>query len=251
MELVTGGWFWVAGTPERRVRGEFSFHAGADPEVTLDTGLVDDPRIRRFPGGVAISGTAEDSVASFLPITLHGQLDTGERVTMLNAHNHGGPGQWLRGSPRYVAHTAVLGGHIDPAQPVYGIRFRLGYRYWLDHLAEDTAANKDGAVLGIETSNDGNWLVYTPATPEALRRLEVLVISGVRALMELALDQSLDNEDVELRAAPDGPWLPLLTDESDTSATQTRLDSLLPREVLTLEVLSNWIPLNDRLAVLT
>ncbi|ORA29299.1 HEPN domain-containing protein [Mycobacterium aquaticum] len=248
MELVTGGLFWVAGTPEARVRGDFSFHTGADPEVRLAAGLVDDPRIRRFPGGVGFSGTAEDSVASFLPITLHGQLDTGERITMLNARNYGGAGQLFRSLPRYVADTAVLGEHIDDAQPVHAVRFRLGHRYCLDHLsAENTAGNEYGAALGIEASNDGNWLVYSPAAPETLRRLEVLVVLGVRTLLELALDESHDAKDVELLAAPDGAWLPLLTDDPDTSAAQSTLDPLLSPEALTLEVIANWIPLNDRL----
>lgn len=248
MEMVTGGLFWVAGTSTPCARGEFSHRAGADPEVTLDTGLVDDPRIRRFPGGVGFSGTAEDSVASFLPITLHGELDTGERITMLNARNHGGAGQWFRGLPRYAANTAVLGEHIDTDQPVYAVRFRLGHRYWFDHLnTDDVVIDEHGAVLGIEVSENGNWLTYTPASPETLRRLEVLVVSGVRALMQLVLDQPLAAEDFELRVALDGPWLPLLSDVLDTSAAQTSLNSLLPREVLTLEMVAKWIPLNDRL----
>ncbi|MFN3007210.1 HEPN domain-containing protein [Mycolicibacterium wolinskyi] len=216
--------------------------------MTLDAGLVDDPRIRRFPGGVGISGRAEDSVASFLPITLHGELDTGERITMLNARNHGGAGQWFRGSPRYVADTVVLGEHIDTDQPVNAVRFRLGHRYWFDHLnAGDVVVDEHGAVLGIEDAENGNWLTYTPASPQTLRRLEVLVVSGVRALMQLALDQPLAAEDVEIRVALDGPWLPLLSDVADTCVAQTSLNSLLPREVLTLEMVANWIPLNDRL----
>lgn len=248
MELATRGTFWVAASPETRVRGEFNFRTGTDPEVTLEAGLVDDPRIRPIPGGVAYSGRAEDSVAAFLPITLHGQLDTGELITMLNANNHGGSGQWFRGWPRYVAHTAVLGANIDAERPVHAIRFRLGNRYWFDHLcAGDSAVTAHDAVLDIGTSENGTWLTYTPATAETLRRLEVLVVSGTRALMELSYDQPFDAEDVQLRAVPEGPWLPLLTDALSASAAPINLDSLLPREVLTLQVLANWIPLNDRL----
>lgn len=248
MEVAMSGWFWVSGTTEPRVRGEFSCEPGVDPDVTLDAGLVDDPRIRRIPGGVGFSGSAEDSVASFLPITLHGQLDTGQRITMLNARNHGGAGRWFRGKPRYAAEAVVFGEHIDGAQAVQSVRFRLGHRYWLDHFsAHRTVANEDGAVLSIEPSERGNWLVYTPATPETFHRLEVLALSGVRTLMQLALDQSLDAQDIELRFGPDGPWLPVLSDALNTSATQTSLNSLLPRDVLTLDVIAKWIPLNDRL----
>jgi len=249
MEKVTGGWFWVAGMSDMRVRGEFRFDTDADPEVTLESGLVNDPRMRQLPGGVGFSGTAGDSVASFLPVTLHGQLDTSERITMLGARNHGGSGRLFRlPKPRYVADTAVLGEHMDLAQAVHAIRFRLGHRCWLDQLSADASVgNEYGAVLGIEPAQDGNWLVYSPATPETLRRLKVLVVYGVRALMELAFDQSLGAEEVELRAAPHGPWRTLLTNRPNTAATRTPMESLLPREVLTLDVIANWIPLNDEL----
>ena len=119
------------------------------------------------PGGVAYSGRAEDSVAAFLPITLHGQLDTDELITMLNAHNHGGSGQWFRGYPRYVAHTAVLGANVDADQPIHAIRFRLGNRYWFDHLRNgDRAVTAHDAVLDIGTSEDGNWLTYHQQPPK-------------------------------------------------------------------------------------
>lgn len=248
MEMAIGGVFWVAEAPESNARGQFSLHAGLDPEVTLDACIVDDPRVRRFPGGVGFTGSAEDSVASFLPITLHGELDTGERVTLLNARNHGGAGLLFLGSPRYVAQTAVLGEHIDADQSVHAVRFRLGHGYWLNHLSSDyTVIAEGGAVLSIEPSEGGNWLVYTPTAPTNLRRLEILVVSGVRTLMQLALDQSLGAQDTELRMTAAGPWFPLQGEELNTSAAQTNLDSLLPREVLTLEVIADWILLNDRL----
>jgi hypothetical protein len=47
-------------------------------------------------------------VQAFLPITLQGQLETGESVTLLNAQNHGG----ALSTPRYVAAGAVLGAHV-------------------------------------------------------------------------------------------------------------------------------------------
>ncbi|RIR12616.1 hypothetical protein D2E76_28130 [Mycobacteroides abscessus] len=230
------------------MRGEFNLRAGEDPEVELQDGLVDDPRLRRFPGGVGYTGSAEDSIASFLPITLHGQLDTGEQITLLNACNYGGPGHAFFGTPRYAADAAVLGEHIDIDQPINAIRFRLGQRYWLDHLDKDsTAISPDGATLSVQVSEDGNWLVYIPAAPATLRHLRTVVVSGVRALMGLVLHSSLAAEDIELRVQADQPWRRLFSDALNCSATQTDLDSLLPREVLTLEVIARWIPMNDRL----
>ncbi|SKF14663.1 Uncharacterised protein [Mycobacteroides abscessus subsp. abscessus] len=248
MQIATGGSFWIPGAHELCVRGEFTAGDGHGPEVELREGLVDDPRVRRIPGGLGYTGSAEDSVASFLPITLHGRLDTGEAITLLNARNHGGPGQLFFGLPRYVAETAVLGEHFEVDQPINALRLRLGQRYWLDHLDNGGAiTTPDGATLSVQASEDGNWLLYTPAVPASLRHLRVLVVSGVRALMELALDSSLAAEDIELSVHPDQQWLPLISDALNCSATQTDLDSLLPREVLTLDVISHWIALNDRL----
>ena len=104
---------------------------------------------------------------------LHGRLDTGEAITLLNARNHGGPGQLFFGLPRYVVETAVLGEHIEVDQPINALRFRLGQRYWLDHLDNGGATTTpDGAALSVQASEDGNWLLYTPAVPASLRHLD-------------------------------------------------------------------------------
>ena len=49
--VVLGGEFWVADNPDIRVRGEFKAEAGTNPEVTLDAGLVNDPRVRPSGSG--------------------------------------------------------------------------------------------------------------------------------------------------------------------------------------------------------
>lgn len=246
MSDIEPGAFWVLGRPDVQARGALTLVPGKDPEVTLDSGLVDDPRVRRFAGGVAITGSAEDSVQAFLPITLHGQLDSGVIVSLLNARNHGGDGQFIFGPPRYVAETAVIGQHTDAGQLLTGLRFRIGHRHWLDHLrANDSVVIDDAATLSVEPSDDGNWLVYLPPQPATLRRLEIIAVSGVRTLMELALDQELPNEDIEVRR--DGLWVQLRDDAFGTQTASIDFDSLLPSRVLTLECLGRWISLNDRL----
>jgi hypothetical protein len=79
------GDFWTLENPELRVRGQFSAEVGKKPEVTLAARLVADPPPRAVtkPGDLAaaIAAHAAGSVAAFQPITLQGQLDTGELVT--------------------------------------------------------------------------------------------------------------------------------------------------------------------------
>ena len=163
MTVDEGGDFWLPKSPDTTVRGRFTRRYAKTPQVTLEENLVDDPRLRPFPGGVGLSGIAEDSIASFLPITLHGRLDTGERVTLLNARNHGGSGGLFFSA---AAATSAIqrwqATTLDDDQLFAATRFRLGHRYWFDHLRPgDSVTDPDGGLtLSVDGSTDGNWLVY-------------------------------------------------------------------------------------------
>jgi hypothetical protein len=147
-------------------------------------------------------------VQAFLPITLQGQLETGESVTLLNAQNHGG----ALGTPRYVAAGAVLGAHvtvkISSTQPCVSAWI---IRIWLNHLVEGEPGvlEDDGSTLDVETSDDGNWLIYSSSTPATLRQLEIRVVSGCLVLAQLAigLEQELVTRQTEVRVASGEPCL--------------------------------------------
>jgi hypothetical protein len=119
-----------------------------------------------------LTGSAEDSVATFQPITVHGHLETGESVTLLNALNYGGG----FGNPRYVTDVVVFGAHMNGEDQLYSaVRFRMDHPYWLAHLAEGepTVVEDDQSALSVERSEEGNWLVYESSTPATLRQLDV------------------------------------------------------------------------------
>jgi hypothetical protein len=245
VELATGGVFWVPERRDVRVRGQFTMGVGTNAEVTLEGGLVEDPRVRRTSNGAALSGAAEDWVASFIPITVHGQLDTGETVTLLNANNHGSDGEFF-GFPRYRAHTVMFGSHIPSVdQLVAAVRFRAGHPYWLAHLQDgDTYRHDDGSTLTVEGADDGNWLVYTPPDPMRLRRLEITAVSGSLVLMELALDQTVVTRDTQVRIDADGPWIAVHGGGFSAPASGFSPDSLLPCDELTVERFAKWIAFN-------
>jgi hypothetical protein len=211
MGLETAGQFWVPDNTDVTARGDFTAHVGEQPEVRLHSGLVDDPQIRAFAGGSAFSGSAADSVAAFLPITLHGQLDTGDILTMLDAQNYGYNPPF--GAPRYVAHNVVFGGHVSGVdEPYSAIRFRLGHPYWLAHLqeGEPVIVEDDESTLSVEAADDGNWLVYSSSTPATLRQLEIRVVSGCLVLLQLVLDQTdISTHETQVRLDGDRPWLPV------------------------------------------
>jgi hypothetical protein len=245
------GYFWVPEKPDARVWGSFAAEGGHKPEAVLAGGLVDDPRVRSTgAGGRVFMSSAAATVKAFQPITLQGQLDTGHAVTLVNAYNHGRDGYYF-GSPFYKADYAVLGDrHVSGVDQLFSaMRFRFGDPYWLGHLRERkaSAVDSDGSALSVETSDDGNWLVYTAAAPATLRQLETRVVLGCLALAELALDQDFTARDTHVCINDGDPWLSVHGPGSDTPPNEFDADTLLPREELTVERFAKWIPFNDTL----
>jgi hypothetical protein len=246
------GYFWVPDKPDAAVWGAFAADGGHKPEVILAAGLVNDPRVvssNRAGGRVFMSSDAA-TVKAFQPITLWGQLDTGPVVTLVNAYNHGRDGAYF-GSPHYKADYAVLGDrHVSGVDQLFSaVRFRFGDPYWLGHLRESkaSAVDGDGSALRVETSDDGNWLVYTAARPATLRRLKTLVVSGCLALAELALDQDFAARDTHVRINDGDPWLSVHGPGDDAPPNDLDANTLLRREELTVERFAKWIPFNDTL----
>ena len=246
------GYFWVPEKPDAAVWGAFAADGGHKPEVILAAGLVDDPRVVRSnrAGGRVFVSSGAATVKAFQPITLWGQLDTGPVVTLVNAYNHGRDGAYF-GSPHYKADYAVLGDrHVSGVDQLFSaVRFRFGDPYWLGHLRESkaSAVDGDGSALRVETSDDGNWLVYAAGRPATLRRLKTLVVSGCLALAELALDQDFAARDTHVRINDGDPWLSVHGPGDDAPPNEFDANTLLRREELTVERFAKWIPFNDRL----
>jgi hypothetical protein len=251
MNIAAGGEFWLPETPTKAVRGAFRADAGEQPEVVLDAALVGDPRVSRTDGGgLVYANGAAGGVQASLPITMQGRLQSGESVTLVNAQNWGDPG-FPFGSPRYQAHYAVVGERhtSGPDQLFSAMRFRFGDRYWLGHLqgGESAAVGEDGSTLSVESADDGNWLLYTPATPLTLERFEMTVQSGCLTLAELALDQAFAARDTWVRISGEDDWLIVHGPGANTPPRERDYRTLLPREELTLERFAEWIPINDTL----
>lgn len=250
-EFEVSGYFWVPERPDARVWGAFAAEGGHKPEVVLAGGLVNDPRVRSTGGGGRVfMSSAAATEKAFQPITLQGQLDSGHAVTLVNAYNHGRDGNYF-GSPHYKAHYAVSGDrHVSGVDQLFiAVRFRFGDPYWLGHLRESkaSAVDSDGSALSVETSDDGNWLVYTATAPATLRQLKTRVVSGCLTLAELVLDQDFAARDTHVRVNDGDPWLTVHGPEFSTPPNEFDADTLLRREELTVERFAKWIPFNDGL----
>jgi hypothetical protein len=247
--LVSEGWFWSAsGGP--RVRGEFVAETGRDAEARLDGAVVDDPRktVEHTPTStsVTVSGDPAKTVAAFAPVDLHGQLDSGELVSLLSAQDHG------LITPYYLVRVAVFGAHVSGDQLYSAVRFRIDAPHWTAHLAGSEAHTvpDDGSVLRAIAPEQGTdkdtWLVYESALPRSRRELESRVVVGCLALARLALDRPLAVRTIEVRIDQDSEWLPLHS-KAYSAPVSGSGESLLPREELTVKRFASWIALNDRL----
>ncbi len=251
MNIVANGQFWAPPAPNVKVRGTFTAAPGGDPAAKLADGVVDDPRVMRSShGGITYAQGGASSIKAFLPITLQGQLDSGDVVTLVNAHNHGGPGRPFE-NPYYKAYYAIVGDRVvsGPDQPFSSMRFRFGDPYWLGHLqdGESSAVDSGGSTLSAVADDDGNWLLYTPATPATLGRLESLVVLGCQTLAELVLAPEFDARDTQVRINDEDAWLTVYGPGANTPPKELEDRELLPREELTIARFAQWISFNDTL----
>jgi hypothetical protein len=224
---------------------------GRKPAAVLAGGVVNDPRVRETgDGGRVFMSSAAATLRLIQPVTLQGQLDTGHAVTLVNAYNDGKDGYYF-GAPHYVAEYAVWGDrHTSGVEQLFSaLRFRFGDPYWLGHLRESkaSAVDGDGSALRLETSGDGNWLVYTAAAPATLGQLKTRVVLGCLTLVELALDQDFTARDTQVRIGDGDPWLIVNGPGFDTPPNEFDAHTLLPREQLTVDRFAKWIPLSDTL----
>jgi hypothetical protein len=251
-----GGKFWSPAYPDVSARGDFIVELGQRAEVTLDGGLaagvptagpppIPAPKAGDLAG--IVRAAASGAVARFRPITIHGELDGGEIVTLLDAPNYGRPGA----APRYIAPITVFGAHISLDQGYSDVRFRLDHPHWLGHLTGDESivVEDDRSTLGVEASEGGNWLVYASSSPATLPRLQIRAMSGCLALAQLALypDEDLAIRETQIRVDADSPWLTVHGPAFCADVDTLRPATLLPREELTVERFAAWIALNDKL----
>ena len=242
----SNGTFWEASSPIRS-RGHYAPSTEGRPELRLLAPIVDDPLAARVATNdgtsrIVSSMQADKAVKSFAPILIHGELDTGENLTLLSAQNYSA-GPTL---PRYRARVSILGAHVDANHAYSAMRFRVSDRYWTDHLSPgESAQTADLSTLRTEAAEDGIWLIYEGASHRNIRDLEQYVANSCITLMTLAFDFRPEIQEIELRTH-DGPWL--RTAGSGFRGQTSDWDvPMLNTSELTLERIARWIDLNAAL----
>ena len=173
-------------------------------------------------------------------------------MTILDAQNWRTAGSFR---PHYRGTAAVIGANVLEDQLYSAVRFRMDRPHWTGHLAdgESCVVEDDGSTLSVEGSEDGNWLVYESAAPASLRRLEIRVVTGCLALLQLATypDHERVTRETEARIGSEGPWLKLRGPAFYVEPGGPERETLLNREHLTVANFAKWIEIHTMLDGLT
>lgn len=256
------GEFWIAGTPDHRVSGSLTYQRGTQPKVTLDDALVAGPTLdtHQFTEYemtvITRPRTAEEAVASFRPVTLHGQLSNEVQVTGLAAQNHGGDGDALGGMPDYRIRFLLVGGLVEDDTVYRTLRFQVAPSYWLPQVwAHPDSCDIDQP--GIEGSlsavvNDtGQWLVYTALHPLTLREMLDNIAAASLVFFGIAFDRKLTLARVEVQTQDQDDWIHVVSEHAWEQPTQLRLDALLAPESVTVPRIAAFLELHNKLDGLT
>lgn len=242
----SNGTFWRA-DHHTRSRGLYKVPDEGRPEIYLESPITDDPSVTKVTDSNGVVRTtysmrADKAVKSFAPVLIHGQLDSGQLVTLLSAQNH----SVAPAPPRYEARAAIEGAHVSADQLYDAIRFQVADPYWTKHLAlGDSAQTEDGSTLRIEEGAEGNWIVYEAATRRNIRDLEQYVANACITLMTLAFDFRPNVQQIEIKT--DGSaWLSTAGPGYRGKIDGCDVPMLDPSE-LTIEILARWIDLNAKL----
>ncbi|WP_301851070.1 HEPN domain-containing protein [Rhodococcus pyridinivorans] len=246
------GWFWRVGMPLPERRGELRVSAGKEAELRVERPISPSRSLRVEQRGsngmyaVTTSGDPDDVVADFQPVTVHGVLDDGTEVTVVDAQADHDVllRQWFR------APVVVMGAHLGGQEQCYAaVRFCLDDPRWWTHLIEPARGSGCGEVgsLRVYADDDGQvWFEHRAHGPLTRREYARLVVDPVLTLAKLATQSRLQVTALEFRVADernveDTRWLPVIGRIIDSGTAGSYPDAVVPTRELTLEVFSTWI----------
>jgi hypothetical protein len=247
-----GGVFWQIETPERRVAGQIQLSDGATPllETVGWPALFDEVAYRitvSEHGGttIAYSGNPDDLVADFQPRNIHGELDDGRQVSLVEAQGHADSDSFMGRHYRqkFRARHAVMDEHVDGAVQRYaGFTFQVrGSGWW--RRPDQQAQTNDGSRLRLTWEDDSRLFEFCPTSPLTFREFDPTVLSPITTLASLVTDNPADDADMHVRLADDGPWRKVYQAEEPTGRTS---HPLLDTTHLTADRFTKWIDVRKR-----
>ncbi|MBO0881241.1 MAG: hypothetical protein J2P17_13010 [Mycobacterium sp.] len=236
-------------TPERRAPGQLELSDGATP-VLETVGRIFDERAYRVTvsehGGVTIahSGNPDDLVADFQPRNIHGELNDGRQVSLVEAQGGADPNSFMghQYRQRFRALQAVMDERVDGAAQRYaGFKFPVrGSGWW--RQPDEQAQTNDGSWLRLTWEDDSRSFEFCPASSLTFRQVDSAVLSPITTLASLATDNPTDVGDLHVRLADDGPWRKVYAPEEPIGRTSYPLLNTH----LTADRFAKWIDVRKR-----
>ncbi|MDV6280173.1 HEPN domain-containing protein [Rhodococcus jostii] len=243
------GEFWAIAEPERRRDGKLTIGVKASARLEtvdlVDMRVISEPKI--FPNGETHwtqSGRPEDVVADFAPITVHGTLDSGRDVTLVDAM-----GTAILFDQTFRVGYVLDGAHVDGHdQRFSAVRFQLDDPGWWTNL-EDGMTAEAGTVGSLSVLREGGlvWFVFEFTEPVTLRECDSSVVLPARTLANLATMLDFQIGPTQLRVDADGSsWITVLSKNRTPRPVKyggSRPPEFLlrPAAVLTVERFAQWI----------
>lgn len=279
------GKFWLQGNPEREgTPGRLFLAAGTHPMLELDellTSLTREIDRKKLPDGteVVTSSLIPPQEMAAQSLTVHGELETGELVTLPSAFTAG----WTARGTGYKSHRlqsfyALIGDHVDGAAALF-TRIRIRIRH-LDAWANlqgfthipDLAAGKhtlafqkpevpsaalaNGARVALEQVvgwegpgvTGGKldrqiWLDVLDAPAATYRDIEQTIAKPLVNLLSLSVNADCPVVAMEVSVGPDHPWLTVhhaaMKPAAETIIPLPRI--LLPLAETSLTGVATWL----------
>ncbi|MFY2786611.1 hypothetical protein BH92_07815 [Rhodococcoides fascians A21d2] len=244
------GTFWLASDSLNSVRASLQYRDGTEALLTVDGQITPGrSQLRHTTGSSATTIRAphpDDAVADFEPVTVHGTLEDGTALTLLDTRIMSSP-LWPPRSPqqRATVQTTVRGAHLTgPEHQFHSIRFSVDIPGGWDHLAADSSgkyAVAEGISFTVIEDTAGRLLFeYVSSSPRSLLELRMSASNAIAGLVQLCTRREPRVSSISVSADVDGPLLAVkLTEERDTESRPMR--TFIPLEALTVEVLVHWL----------
>lgn len=228
------GIFWSPTSPERKVAGELS-HDGRQFVIDLAGCAVPSVRMVKSAQGLMFQQSGYGIAVDHMPQVLHGSLETGRDITLLDAQMTMELPWGAPPTQRFTGWRLVHGAHVDPNTPVTGVRFTMNVSPragWMTQEPESSALGHISAWSADDLPGFEVDLTNPIAVAEAADRLP----ARLAGLLQLALNSDVVPVRREVRLA-DGGWLPC--GHHETVQRQDRGDIFEPDE-MTLTHMARW-----------
>jgi hypothetical protein len=237
--------FWHQSGPQ--IRGTLSY--GHRFSLELSDYCVPPRQLKTTPDGTSTFTLNPGlAAADYTPRTLLGVLDSGELITLIDAHMQANL-PFLQPVQTFTGYKYLLGAHIPAADHrITGIRWTWDIKpdaaQWLQGTrAHVTGGSLQGHIVPWR-NNDRAGLQFRPDVAIPLNDARQNVVAAATQLLVLWSGRLFDVVDLEVQL-DNASWHPFATDTPENGPFKR--SDLLPLDELALETLAQWLPLAKKL----